>query len=357
MNPTVKPIPPDQISPKAVILKVFELGRTLRRYWKLIAGLVLIGGIGGFAYDFTNKKKPTYTADIVFNLGGGSSSSGFGDMGALAGMFGLSGGAPDANIFVGENFLYYAISRPIMEKALMKEKQLMGRKDLLVNHYIQYSGIRDEDWEDMDSLRAYRFNPKDPRTFTKKESSIMGMIYARLQGETSVFQPDRKSSFMTLRAGTQSELLSKLWAETLLETIEEDYRVKQSKKTMEMYTLLRYRADSLARRLNRTETDLARYMDQNQQVVVAEGHIMETKLSRNSTFLQGQYVAALQAVENLRLNMIKEAPLFTIIEPVVLPLEIEIHKTYGLQIGIVLALLISILIVFFRETYRSIMRQ
>jgi len=352
----VRPVPPDQISPKSVILKVIQAKNTLLRNWKLVLILMLVGGAIGFAVDQFNTKKPTFTATITFNLGGGSSGSPFGGLGDLAGAFGLSGSAPDANIFTGDNFLYYAKSRPIFEKALMKEVTINGKKVLLVNHYIEKSGIRDEDWEDNDTLRAFRFPKKEVKNFNKLENEAMGLIFSRLTGETTVFQPDRKSSFMSLKTGTQSELLSKVWAETLLETIEEDYKAKQTKKTRDMYNLLVARADSLSGLLNSTENRLARYIDQNQQMVVASGQVQQTRLTRNSTFLQSQYLAALQSADNLRLALIKEAPLFTIIEPVALPLFRENHESHAMEAGLILGLLIAIIVVFVRETYRSIMQ-
>ena len=91
--------------------------------------------------------------------------------------------------------------------------------------------------------------------------------------------------------------------------------------------------------------------------VVAEGQVQQTRLTRNSAFLQGQYTASLTSLDNLRLTLIKEAPLFTIIEPVAMPLQKTVTKPRGLQAGLTLGLLLGLLVVFVRETYKSIMRQ
>ncbi|GAA4463381.1 hypothetical protein GCM10023189_41330 [Nibrella saemangeumensis] len=320
-------------------------------------GLILTGGIIGFLIDITKERKPIYTATMTFNLGGGSSNS-FGDLGSLAGAFGLGQAAPEANIFVGDNFMIYAKSRPVVEKTLMKTVNINGKDTLLVNYYIQHSGIRDEEWEENDTLQAYSFpRAKKPEEYNKLDHVVLSQIYTRIQGEMGVTQPERKSSFMQLRAGMENEDLTKTFVETHLETIEEDYRQKQTKKTREMYDLLKKRTDSLGRALGMTETRLARYQDQNQQVVVAEGRIQETKLTRNSTFLTSVYFQALQNEENMRLSLIRESPLFTIIEPVALPLYKEVKATIGMQAGIALGLFLSIIIIFLRETYRSIMQE
>ena len=110
----------------------------------------------------------------MFNLGGGSSGGGFGgDLGQLAGAFGFGGGAPDANIFVGDNFLIYAKSRPVVEKTLMKTDTINGKDTLLVNYYIRHSGIRDKEWEDNDTLRAFYFKrAKKPTEYNKLERLV-----------------------------------------------------------------------------------------------------------------------------------------------------------------------------------------
>ncbi|GAB4045233.1 hypothetical protein [Spirosoma litoris] len=353
-----RPLPPDQISPKAVVLRLLQIKNVFRRNWKLLVILVAIGALIGYIYDLMHKSRITYTGSIMFNLGGGSSSGGFGELGQLAGAFGLSSGAPDANIFVGDNFLIYAQSRPVVEKTLMQHDTINGKDTLLVNYYIRHSGIRDKEWEENDSLRAFYFKrAKKPEEYTKMEQLAMADIYTRIKSEIAIKQPERKSSFMELSCFMEDELLTATFLSRHLKTIEEDYQRKQTKKTREMYDLLNERSDSLARILSGTENQLAQFMDQNQQVVVAQARIKENKLTRNSTFLTTLYYQALQQADNMRLSLIRETPLFTIIEPVSLPLFREVLNTKGLQIGTALSFILAIIVIFIRETYRSIMKE
>ncbi|MVM41920.1 hypothetical protein GO730_36660 [Spirosoma sp. HMF3257] len=351
-------LPPDQISPKDVLYRISQIKYVFLRNWKLLVILTALGAGIGFIYDALHKTRTTYTGSIMFNLGGGSSGNGFGELGQLAGAFGLSSGAPDANIFVGDNFLIYAQSRPVVEKTLMKHDTIHGKDTLLVNYYIRHSGIRDREWEENDSLRAFYFKKeKKPEEYTKMEQLAMADIYARIKGEIAIKQPERKSSFMELSCFMEDELLTATFLSRHLKTIEEDYQKKQTKKTREMYDMLNTRADSLARILSGTENQLAQFMDQNQQVVVAQARIKENKLTRNSTFLTTLYYQALQQADNMRLSLIRETPLFTIIEPVTLPLFREVLGTQGLQIGTALSFILAIIIIFIRETYRSIMKE
>ncbi len=353
-----QPLPPDQISPKAVLMRVFQLKHVARRNWKILLVLVILGGIIGFVYDLTHQKPPIYNGSILFNLGGGSAGGGMGDLGALAGAFGLGSGAPDANIFTGDNFLIYATSRPIVEKTLMQSDTINGKDTLLVNYYIQHSGIRDKEWKDDEKMRSFYFQrPKTPNQYTKLEQAAMGAIYGRITSEFVLKQPERKSSFIEIGGFMEHERLTATFIQKHLQTIEKDYQSKQTRKTKEMYDLLKKRTDSLAGKMTGTEVALARYMDQNQQMVVAQGRIKESTLSRNSSYLTGLYYQALQSMDNMRLSLIRETPLFTIIKPIYFPLYKETKATVGLQAGIAISLLLAVVIVFLRETYRSIMKE
>ena len=186
----------------------------------------------------------------------------------------------------------------------------------------------------------------------------MSQIYAKIKnGELNVDQPERKSSFMELKVGMEDEDLAKTFVETHLKTIEEDYKQKQTKKSREMLELLKFRRDSLYYLVTGNDSRLARYMDQNQQLVIAEGKLTEANLTRKSTFLTQQYYAAVQSEENMRMSLIRESPLFTNIERVQLPLYKEVITSIAMQAGIVLGLILSLLIVFLRETYLSVMRE
>lgn len=348
------PLSPDQVSPKEVIARAAKLKDVARRNWLLLLGIVAIGGIIGYIVDLTSKKKPTYLAHIVFNLGGGSSGGQMGDLGALASAFGIGQSTPDASIFTGENFLLYARSKPVVEKTLMKTVRIKGVDTLLVNYFIAHSGIRDKEWEDLDDLKSFSFkSAKDRKDFTPTEQAAMYDIYSRIDGEVTIRPVDRKSSFMELVAQMEDPDLAKAYVENHLETLEDDYKKKQTKKTREMLSLLERRVDSLSRRLTGTEDRLAAYVNQNQQVVVAEGQLQQNRLTRNSTFLTQQYYAAVTSLDNMRLSLIREQPLFTEIEPVILPLFKKVPIKAGLQAGLAIGLVLGLVVIFLRESFRS----
>ncbi|WP_375448218.1 hypothetical protein [uncultured Fibrella sp.] len=347
-------LPPDQLSPKEVIARAKNFQYIIKRNWMLLAGMIVISGLIGYLIDASSTKKTVYAAKIIFNLGGGSGSSQMADLGALASAFGLGQAAPEASLFTGDNFMLYSKSIPVIEKTLMKTVVVNDTSYLLVNYYIQHSGILDKEWEEDTALQKFRFKqPTLRKDYNKLQIAAMADINARISDELSIKQVDRKSSFMALIASMENVDLAKSFVENHIVTIEDDYRLKQTKKTTEMERFLSHRVDSLYRQLSGTENQLASYLNQNQQVVVAEGQLKQSRLSRSSTFLTQQYYTAVSSLDNLRLSLIREQPLFTIIEPVTLPLYATIPAKIAMQAGFAIGLVLGIVIIFIRETLRN----
>ena len=347
-------LPPDQISPKEVMARAKKFQYVVKRNWKLLLGIIAISGVIGYFIDASSKKKTTYTAKIVFNLGGGSGGGQMADLGALASAFGIGQAAPEASIFTGDNFMLYTRSRPVLEKTLMKTVIINDTSYLLIDYYMKHSGIRDNEWEESDELRDFTFKAaKERDKYNKLEIAALADIHARLADELSIKQVDRKSSFMALTAQMENVELAKSFVENHIVTIQDDYRNKQTKKTQDMEKFMVRRVDSLYAMLTGTEDRLASYMNQNQQVVVAEGQIKQSRLTRTSSFLTQQYYAAVTSLDNLRLSLIREQPLFTIIEPVILPLFTTRPAKIAMQAGLAIGLVLGIVIVFIRETLRN----
>ena len=347
---------PDQVSPKEVVARAKKFQTIVKRNWPILVAVIITGGVIGYFIDASSKKKTTYSARIVFNIGGGSGGGGgqMAELGALASAFGLGQSAPEASIFTGENFMLYSKSRPVLETTLMDTVMINDTARLLVNHYLEKSGIRDNEWEEDDTLRTFLFSgPKKREDFNQREIEVMSTIHARLGDELQIKQLERKATFMGLIAEMENVQLAKAFVEKHIVTIENDYKSKQTKKTREMLDLLAGRVNELGGKLAGTENKLAQYQNQNQQVVVAEGQLQENRLTRNTRFLTEQYYGAINSYENMKLSLIREQPLFTLIEPVILPLFRTVPPKIAMQAGLAIGLVLGIVIVFIRETLRN----
>jgi len=346
-------VPEDQISPKVVILKIASAKDAVLRNWKLILIFCLVGYGIGYALDIYLKKPDKYQATILFNLGGGGSPSGQG-LGDVAGLLGLSS-TPDANIFTGENFFHFVTSRPVVERALMKEVQVGNKKMLLANFYIDSSGILEHEWENLPKYQKFHFTKNDPKKFSLTEQMALNDVVDGTRVRTDVYQPDRKSSFILIQVSMEDPLLAELWANTLMETVEEVYTENLTSKTRRTLTLLKNRADSLSRILGGTENRLARQMDYSTIITDPMGKVQVNKLQRSSEFVQQLYVEAMRNVEAMKVSLVREAPLFTIIEPVKRPVDRQADEAKRAQIGLLIGLILAFAFVYFKGVYASIM--
>ncbi|NIJ53345.1 hypothetical protein [Dyadobacter arcticus] len=343
-------VPEDELTPKEVVEKVLVVKTAIFRNWKLILLLPIIGFGIGYGMDTYLKKPNTYEANVVFNLGGGSQAAGFGD---VAGLLGL-GSAPDANIFTGENFFYFVKSRPVLERNLMKEVDVHGKKVILANFYIDSSGIKISDWKDRPDLQTFQFQDRDLKKLDMKSRIVLNMIVQRTGEVTEIAALDRKSSFIMLATKMENETLAGLWVTTLLKTVEEMYTENQTQKTRKTLRLLQHRADSLASVLGIAEHRLARQMDYSQQIMLPEAKVSTNSMERKSSFLQQLYYEAMANAEKMRVSLVREAPLFTEIEGIKVPLDVKREDQRNSKIGALAGLMIALILTYFRTVFTTV---
>ncbi|WP_221390643.1 hypothetical protein [Dyadobacter sp. NIV53] len=347
MSNTTQQIPEDQLSPRDVIDKVLEVKNALVKNWKMLLLLPIVGFGIGYALDSYLKTPTEFEADVVFNLGGGSQSAGLGDM---AGLLGL-GNAPDANIFTGENFFYFVKSRPVIERNLMKEVDVNGKKMILANLYIDSSGIKQKEWENRPESHKFQFTTRDIKSLDMNSRVILNELVVKATNATDISSLERKSSFIKLSTNMENERLAGLWITTLLTTVEEMYTESQTQKTRKTLRLLQHRADSLARVLGIAEHKLARELDYSSQIIVPEAKITANSMERKSTFLQQLYYEAMGNAEKMRVSLVREAPLFTEIEGIKVPLDMKAQDKRRAKIGALAGLLIALVFTYFRTVF------
>ncbi len=356
MSNTVTRVPDDQLTPRDVIIKVIEIKNALVSNWKIIVLLTAIGAGIGYVLDLVLRTPNEYEASIVFNLGGTGGGSGSSGLGDLAGLVGL-GSTPDANIFTGENFFYFVTSRPVIERTLMKELDINGKKQLLANIYIDSSGIKEKEWEERPDMQNFHIPTKDVTKLTRQQRVALNEVIEKAQDATKIGELGSKSSFIMLEATTENENLSILWLNNLLETVEEVYTENQTRKSRKQLRFLVKRADSLAAILNKTETKLARARFDNQLLINPEAKVPANKLERNSQFITSLYIEAAGSAERMRVSLVREAPLFTKIEDIKIPLDLKSNNQARLKIGLLSGFLLALIVVYFKSVFNSVSSQ
>ena len=347
MSNTIQQIPEDQLSPREVIDKVLEVKNALARNWIALILLPLVGFGIGYGLDIYWRNPNSYEAEVVFNLGGGGQSGGIGDM---AGLLGL-GAAPDANIFTGENFFYFIKSRPVIERNLMKEVTVNGKKVIFANFFIDSSGIKEKEWEDRPDMHSFQFKTNIIDSLPMQSRIVLNELVAKATEATEIGSLERKSSFTQISTVMENATLAGLWVTTLLKTVEEMYTESQTQKTRKTLRLLEHRADSLAMVLGLSENRLARELDYSTQLIIPTAKTAAPSLERKSNFLQQLYYEAMGSAEKMRVSLVREAPLFTEIEGIKVPLDSVKEDKKRAKIGALAGLLVALVFIYLRTVF------
>jgi hypothetical protein len=355
----------EQISTKDLIKKIIGVFSLIGSQWKLLLISVAIGALISILLDIKNLKETEFGGEIQFNLeSGGNGQNPMGGLGGLASAFGMTGmGATTTNdLFSGGNFGLMVSSKALYEKALMKEVIVGGTKMLFINFYKDSSDIARKEWggdlihePDTKSIK-YHFQPKKPNDFTKDENVILATIYEKLGTQTELRSLDKTGSIMILSCVTNSELLTKIWLETLLESLEEFYIEVRTRKTREIYDIQINQLRQLEGKLNSTDRELATATFQNQNAVDPTAPMKQLRLNRSNTFISNQYYAQMATVEQLKMALIHQTPLFTVLQPVRLPLLKKDYIIGGNTIsGALLGFFLCLIYIIIRKTYLELM--
>lgn len=351
-------LPDDQISPKEILNKIIGLKDNIKKNWKLILSFIVAGAIIGWIYDLKNFKKPRYQAYLTFNLDGGQQGGGASGISDLASAFGFGGGGAEAGgLFSGQNFIELVRSRPMLERTLLNEVTIKGKKQIFVNHYIEHSGILDEEWEKEEKLKKIRFTNKKPREqFSLMENVALMGIYSKILEETQFDKNNPKSSFIILKCDMQDEALAKLWIEILIENVTDYYKETTTKKTREVLRTAKNRVDSLSRVMSGMDSQIARYQDANQNVVAQQAMVIQQRMARNSSLVGSLYFSAVQNLEAIRFSLIRETPLVTIISAPILPLRKSEYTMYkSVKAGIIIGFVLALFFLFVRNAVKGIL--
>jgi hypothetical protein len=224
----------------------------------------------------------------------------------------------------------------------------------MANLFVDSSGIKQKEWDGNEHLLSFNFSSNDPTKYSREERILLNQVVEKAQRSTDIGELGTKSSFITLGATTENETLSVLWIHKLMETVEEVYTENQTRKTRKTLVVLERRADSLALILSNTETKLARAMANNLLITVPEAKVPANKLERSTSFIQSLYTEAVGSAERMRVSLVKEAPLFTIIEDVKLPIDAKTNEQKRLKIGLLSGFLLALVFTYFKSVFNSI---
>lgn len=324
---------------------------------KTIFKAILVGAVLGFCYSFF--KQPVYSASLSFALED-KSSSGMGGSLSIDSPFGIDLlGGSTGGAFSGSNLPELFLSRNMVERTLLSPIIFEKKKISLAEMYIQNKGWRNK-WEDNQQLKSIQFLPNSSRAdYTRVHDSILGVIYDDLsKANLTVSQKDKKNGIIIINAKSKNELFAKYFTEALAKQVSDFYIDYKSKKARENVSILIKQTDSIRGELNRAITGVAISVDNTFNLNPAL-NVKRTPTARKQVDVQANTFILTELVKQTELAKVtlrKETPLIQVIDSPILPLKNDkIGVVFGVILGSVIALFVSLLFLMFKNIFKQLM--
>ncbi len=294
-----------QVSTLLDLIKLFAGYAFKKKWW--IMGISLFVGIGGASYNYY--KASSYKASLLFAIDDeGGDANGYLN---LAAQFGISlGSGGGGSAFKGENLLELFKSRYIIEKTLMNEIVLNGKKDLMINHLIR---------SDFDNFKKTVFSTNN-RTYY--QDSVVSVIYMGIvKYKLNVSRVDKRLIFVSASFKSHNQYLAKQFVEQLLENVIKFYTETKTKKTRQNVSVITKELDSVKALMTGAIYKSASDNDLNVNPI---RQLMRAPIQRTNVDAQVYTIAYGEIMKNLeiaKMNLMKETPLVQIIDRPILPLE------------------------------------
>ena len=236
----------EEISVFELIQKIKAIWTYLLTQWIKICLVGVLGGMIGLGYAWMQPVK--YVSKLTFVLEDGK--AGVGGLASLAGQFGIDvGGAGGGSVFSGDNILLFLKSESLIRETLFSKYGTAG-EITLADKYAEANELK-KGWEENEKIGAVDFNKLSLQKLPRKEDSLLQKITESIiKSDLSVAKPDKKASFILVTTTMRDELLSKVFAERLVDIATKRYISSKTKTKVANVQKLQDKADSLVALLN-----------------------------------------------------------------------------------------------------------
>ena len=310
----------EEITLKDIVARTKQVVRYLLSKWVIIVIVGILGGTIGLVYAWN--AKPKYSAVLNFVLSSNASSGG-GSLMGLASQFGINLGNDNDDVFSGDNIIALMDSRRMVQQALFGKPG--GLNESLINFFIRDNKIN-EGWKGNERTKnAYPF-PDDAKAMTMVQDSLARTIYkAIVTSVLEVSKPDKNQSIYTVKSTSHNELFSYYLTKFLVDSTSAFYISTKTSTAKQNLDMLQHEADSLRILLGGVITSAGSQTDVtfnlNPAYQVQRSGALQSQ-ARASALGQA-YGQVLQSLEIAKITLLKEMPLYQVIDEPTLPLEKE----------------------------------
>lgn len=343
----------DEITFSYISVRVKVVTKYLFSRWlTLIIGGV-IGALLFLAYAIF--QQPTYTATSTFVLEESGKGGMLGQYAGLAALAGVNLDNNDSGLFQGDNILQLYKSRLMIEKTLLSTADFNGRKELLIERYIDFNDLRDR-WKSRDGINNINFNG-DPANFNRQQDSIITDLTKKFNKKyLSVGRPDKKLNIIQVDVKSKDEAFAKNFVEKLVDNVNNFYIATKTKKLSQNVGILQKQADSVKNVINSSIASAANSIDAAPNANPAMTSL-RVPSERKQVDVQTSIAVYGEVVKNLeisRLSLLKETPLIQVIDTPTLPLDNNrILKSVALVAGFFIAAFVMGVILSMRKLLKG----
>lgn len=295
----------------------------LMQSWKLIVVVAVLGILGGVSYVLL--KGLQYSASISFVTDTEQSeASALSSYAGLAARFGLNLGSDGINgsIFAGSNVYDLMQTRKMLQSTLLTPVDIDGKQTLLINRYIEIYHLRRK-WKHKPHYKNITFDTAQ-HNLTVYQNDVLQRVCRSLVQHNLVFPNNasgNEQTLMKVNFTSPDEAFSYLFLNKLVDNVAHFYVGTKTKRAREHLAILTKQLDSIKNDLYGAMGNVASFEDQNLNLVRQSPRVQQQKSSLRLNISSGIYQQLVAAVETARLELLKDTPLFEIIDKPVLPLE------------------------------------
>jgi hypothetical protein len=325
----------DEVSLKEVVIKMRRIFRFLLSKWLLIFLISSAGLLIGFFY--ASSKKPLYVADTSFSLDEEKSGGGGALMG-LAASFGFDMGS-GGSLFTNENILQLFGSKKIIHAALLQPGSNVNQTH--ADQLLEITGLRTA----LDLTKDLYPVGTRVESLSRFQDSVMDLLHRRVTGGYfTATKPDKKVDIYHVVVQSPDETFSSSFSKAIVDQVSQLYTEIKTTKSKQTVEILQKRVDSLRGSFSRALYGQAAILDANLNPTFKSATVGAMQKQTEITTSSEAYKELLKNLEMSKYALLKQSPLFQIIDAPRFPLEKKkpSRLMYGLTGGFIAAFIIII---------------
>lgn len=306
-------------------IDLIDLGKKLWQERKFILKISLVGLVVGIIVAFSIPKEYTTTVILAPEANSGNTT---GSAGALAAMAGINLGGSGAD---GD------IAPDLYPNIIESTPFIIGLFDVRVNDsdnevdttlyiYIK-DGQKSAWWSKIMKLpssiislflaenKEMGLDSLNNFSLTKQQTGVLNNLKDRI-----TLDVDKKTGIITLTSTMQDPNISATIADTLISYLQSyiiNYRTQKARQDLAFTEKLYLEAK---KDYSDTQQKYAKYLDENQNVILASYRVHQEKLQNEMALAYGVYNQVAQQLQLAKVKVQDITPVYTTIQPAVLPL-------------------------------------